>query len=52
MLIMKLSVKGLKNMMSDTTKVPIKATEELVPKLPFNINDGVKRTVIWISENG
>ena len=49
---MKLSVKGLKNMMSDTTKVPIKATEEFVPKLPFNINDGVKRTVIWISENG
>ena len=42
----------LKNMISDTTKVPIKATEEFVPKLPFNINDGVKRTVIWINENG
>jgi nucleoside-diphosphate-sugar epimerase len=42
----------LKNMMADTTKVPLTAIKEFVPKLPFNINDGVKRTVTWINENG
>jgi len=42
----------LKNMMSDTTKVPLTAVKQFVPKLPFDIKDGVKRTVTWINENG
>jgi nucleoside-diphosphate-sugar epimerase len=41
----------LKNMMSDTTKVPLKAIKEFVPTLPFSISDGVERTVTWINEN-
>lgn len=42
----------LKNMMADTTKIPLKAVKEFVPKLPFDIEEGVKRTVTWINENG
>jgi nucleoside-diphosphate-sugar epimerase len=41
----------LKNMMSDTTKVPLTAIKEFVPSLPFSISDGVKRTVNWINKN-
>lgn len=41
----------LKNMMSNTTKVPLTAIKNFVPTLPFTISDGVKRTVTWINEN-
>jgi nucleoside-diphosphate-sugar epimerase len=41
----------LKNMMSNTTKVPLAAIKNFVPTLPFTISDGVKRTVTWINEN-
>lgn len=41
----------LKNMMADTTKVPLSDIKEFVPKLPYNIVDGVNRTVIWINKN-
>ena len=41
----------LKNMMADTTKVPLTSIKKFVPNLPFNLNDGVKRTATWINEN-
>ena len=41
----------LKNMMADTTKVPLSDIKEFVPKLPYNIIDGVNRTVMWINKN-
>ena len=41
----------LKNMRSNTTKVPLAAIKNFVPTLPFTISDGVKRTVAWINEN-
>ena len=41
----------LKNMMANTTKVPLTSIKKFVPNLPFNLNDGVKRTVTWINEN-
>ena len=41
----------LKNMLLNTTKVPLTAIKNFVPTLPFTIGDGVKRTVTWINEN-
>jgi GlcNAc-P-P-Und epimerase len=41
----------LKNMQSDTTKVPLNDIKEYVPNLPFSISDGVKTTASWINKN-
>ena len=41
----------LKNMMANTTKVPLTSIKKFVPNLPFNLNDGVERTVTWINKN-
>lgn len=42
----------LKNMISDTTKIPLEDIQKLVPNLPYSISDGVKVTVDWINKNG
>ena len=41
----------LKNMMANTTKVPLTSIKKFVPSLPFNLKDGVVRTVTWINKN-
>lgn len=41
----------LKNMMANTTKVPLTSIKKFVPNLPFDLKDSVKRTVTWINEN-
>jgi len=41
----------LKNMMANTTKVPLTSIKKFVPNLPFDLKDGVKRTATWINEN-
>ncbi len=41
----------LKNMMANTTKVPLTSIKKFVPNLPFNLTDGVERTVTWINKN-